>query len=108
MLLRWVIEEGWKVIDVAESLGIGEGTLGNFEGFLAKAAAKVADVSCQVFYDWQAHRAAGSTAAERAEVELVCLMREIHAEFDGAYGVPRMTTSWLCGASPRTTSGLNG
>lgn len=36
-------------------------------------------------------QAVGPTEAEPAEVELVALMREINAEHDGTYGVPRMT-----------------
>lgn len=61
------------------------------EGFPIKMAAKVAKVSRQAYYDWRARQAAGPTAAEQAELELVELMREIHAAFDGTYGVPRMT-----------------
>lgn len=61
------------------------------EGFPIRMAAKVAEVSRQAFHDWRARQAAGPTAAELAEVELVELMREIHAEHDGTYGVPRMT-----------------
>jgi transposase InsO family protein len=54
-------------------------------------ACDVADVSRQAFHDWRARTAAGPTAAELAEVELVGLMREIHAESDATYGEPRMT-----------------
>ena len=61
------------------------------EGFPITMAAKVAEVSRQAFHDWCVRQAAGPTEVELAEVELVCLMREIHAEFDGTYGVPRMT-----------------
>lgn len=61
------------------------------EGFPITMACKVAEVSRQAFGDWRARSAAGSTAAEVAEVELVGLMRDIHAEFDGTYGEPRMT-----------------
>ncbi len=60
------------------------------EGLPITMAAGVADVSRQAYYDWRAHEAAGPTAAELAEVELVELMREIHAEHDSTYGVPRM------------------
>lgn len=60
------------------------------EGFPITMACEVAEVSRQAFHDWRARRAAGPTAAELAELELVELMREIHAEHDGTYGVPRM------------------
>jgi transposase InsO family protein len=60
------------------------------EGFPITMAAKVAGVSRQAFWDWRQREAAGPTSAELAEVELVELMREIHAEHDGTYGVPRM------------------
>ncbi|MGB3412106.1 MAG: IS3 family transposase [Microthrixaceae bacterium] len=61
------------------------------EGFPITMAVKTAEVSRQAYYDWRARQAAGPTDAELAEVELVALMREIHGEFDGTYGVPRMT-----------------
>ena len=61
------------------------------EGFPITMAAKAADVSRQAFHDWRARRAAGPTGAELAQVDLVELMREIHDEFDGTYGEPRMT-----------------
>lgn len=61
------------------------------EGFPITMAARVAKVSRQAFYEWRARRAAGPTAAELAEVELVALIREIHAEFDDTYGEPRVT-----------------
>jgi transposase InsO family protein len=54
-------------------------------------ACTVADVSRQAFHDWRARTAAGPTGGELAEAELVAVMREIHAEFDGTYGEPRMT-----------------
>ena len=54
-------------------------------------ACKVADVSRQAFHDWQAKTAAGPTARERAEAELVEQIRVIHDEFDAAYGEPRIT-----------------
>lgn len=44
------------------------------EGFPITMAAKVAGVSRQAFYDWRVRTAAGPTAAELAEVELVELM----------------------------------
>jgi putative transposase len=61
------------------------------EGFPITMACAVADVSRQAFGDWRARTAAGPTASERAEAELVALMREIHAESDATYGEPRMT-----------------
>jgi transposase InsO family protein len=54
-------------------------------------ACEVAQVSRQAFHDWRARTAAGPTARELAEVELVAVMREIHAETDATYGEPRMT-----------------
>ena len=61
------------------------------EGFPITMACKVAEVSRQAFHDWLQRLAAGPTAAEQAEAELVGLMREIHAESDATYGEPRMT-----------------
>lgn len=61
------------------------------EGFPITAACRVANVSRQAFGDWRARQAAGPSKADLAEVELVVLMREIHNDFDGTYGVPRMT-----------------
>jgi putative transposase len=49
-------------------------------------------VSRQAFGDWPARTAAGPTVSEREEAELVAVIREIHAEFDGTYGEPRRTT----------------
>ena len=61
------------------------------EGFPITMASKVVEVSRQAFNDWRAKMAAGPTEADLVEVELVELMREIHDEFDGTYGEPRMT-----------------
>jgi putative transposase len=61
------------------------------EGFPITMACAVADVSRQAFHDWRARTAAGPTAGELAEAELVAVMREIHAESDATYGEPRMT-----------------
>lgn len=61
------------------------------EGFPITMACAVADVSRQAFHDWRARRAAGPSAREVAEAELVELMRAIHAESDSTYGEPRMT-----------------
>src|SRR5207244_12963145 len=47
--------------------------------------------SRQAVHDWRARTAAGPTAAELAETELVGLIREIHAASEGTYGEPRMT-----------------
>ncbi len=55
-------------------------------------ACEVAEVSRQAFHDWRARAAAGPTAVELAEAELVAVMREIHAESDATYGEPRVTT----------------
>jgi Transposase and inactivated derivatives len=55
-------------------------------------ACTAAGVSRQAFHDWRARTAAGPTAVELAEAELVAVMREIHAESDATYGEPRMTT----------------
>ena len=61
------------------------------DGFAITMACKVAQVSRQAFHDWRAQQAAGPTPAEIAEADLVAEMREVHAEFDGTYGSPRMT-----------------
>lgn len=61
------------------------------EGFPITMACKIAKVSRQAFGDWRTKQAAGPTDAEVAESELVAAMREIHDEFDGTYGEPRMT-----------------
>ena len=45
----------------------------------------------QAFYDWQTRLAAEPAQRERDDADLVEQMREIHAETDGTYGVPRMT-----------------
>ena len=62
------------------------------EGFPITAACKVAQVSRQAFGDWRARAAAGPTRAEGAEAELVAEIRQVHDEFDGTYGEPRITT----------------
>lgn len=61
------------------------------EGFPITMACKVAQVSTTAFDDWRRKEAAGPTAAEVEEAALVAEIREIHDEFDGAYGEPRMT-----------------
>lgn len=62
------------------------------EGFPITMACVAAGVSRQAFNDWRARTAAGPTAVEVAEAELVAAIGEIHAESDGTYGEPRMTT----------------
>jgi putative transposase len=62
------------------------------EGFPITLACQVAKVSRQAFGDWRARQAAGPSDAERAEAALVAEIREIHDEFDGTYGEPRVTT----------------
>ena len=61
------------------------------EGFPIMMACTVAEVSRQAFHDWRARTSAGPTARELAEVELVEVMRAIHAESDSTYGEPRLT-----------------
>jgi len=61
------------------------------EGFPITAAAKVAEVSTSGFYDWCRRCEAGQTPVEVDEARLVEAIGEIHAEFDGTYGEPRMT-----------------
>ncbi len=65
------------------------------EGFPITMACVAAGVSRQAFCDWRARTAAGPTAGELAEAELVVLMRAIHVESDATYGEPRMTTELL-------------
>jgi len=61
------------------------------EGFPITTACQTARVSRQAFGDWRAHHKAGPTDAERAEADLVEQIRRVHADFDGAYGEPRVT-----------------
>lgn len=61
------------------------------EGFPITMACRVAEVSRQAFHDWQARRAAGLTPVEQAEAALVAEIRQVHDDFDGTYGQPRMT-----------------
>ncbi len=51
---------------------------------------RVVGVSTSGFYDWQGREAAGPSAAELAEAELVAEIRSIHARSRGAYGCPRV------------------
>ena len=59
-------------------------------GFPVTAACEAAGVSTSGYYDWAAREAAGPTERQRAEAELVALMRDLFDEADGNYGVPRM------------------
>lgn len=61
------------------------------EKFPIKAACNVADVSVSSFNDWRRHQTAEPTKKELAEAEIVAEIRNIETEFDGTYGVPRMT-----------------
>ena len=61
------------------------------EGFPITMACTVADVSRQAFHDWRARQASGPTVRELADVELVEVIRAIHAESDSTYGEPRVT-----------------
>jgi len=62
------------------------------EGFPITMACKVAQVSRQAFGDWRARQAAGPSPAALAEAALVAEIRQVHTEFDGTYGEPRITT----------------
>jgi hypothetical protein len=59
-------------------------------GFPVTVACAAAGVSTSGYYDWAAREAAGPTARQLAEAELVALMRDIFDAADGNYGVPRM------------------
>jgi putative transposase len=61
------------------------------EGFPITAACGVAGVSSTAFDDWRRREARGPSDAERVEAELLAAIREIHGEFDGTYGEPRVT-----------------
>lgn len=61
------------------------------EGFPITMACRVAAVSRQSFHDWRARRAGGPTPAGVAEAELVSAIRQVHEDFDGTYGQPRVT-----------------
>lgn len=61
------------------------------EQFSTEMACEVAGVSTSAFYAWVDRDAAGPSARERTDAELVAAMRQIHAESDGSYGSPRMT-----------------
>ena len=61
------------------------------EGFPITAACEIADVSRQAFYDWCRRHQAGPTETDLEEAALVAEIHQIHDEFDGTYGEPRMT-----------------
>ena len=61
------------------------------EGFPTTVACAVAKVTRQGFYAWCRRSAAGPSAGEVAEAELVEEIRRIHAGSGGAYGSPRVT-----------------
>ncbi len=78
------------------------------EGFPITMAYKVAEVSRQAFCDWRMAEAAGPSAVERAESELVGQIRAIYGECDGTYGEPVSPRSWPGEAGRLTTSGWSG
>ena len=59
-------------------------------GFPVTAACEANGVSTSGFYDWREREAAGPTARQLADAQLVELIRQIHAAADGNYGVPRV------------------
>jgi len=59
-------------------------------GFPVTAACEAAGVSTSGYYDWAARDTRGPTEREVADADLVEIMRGIHRDSDGAYGVPRM------------------
>ena len=61
------------------------------EGFAVRAACRAAEIASSSYYEWREKEEARPTEAERAEVELVAEIREIHAELDKSYGSPRIT-----------------
>ena len=61
------------------------------EGFPTKPACSVAGVTRQGFYGWIRRQAHGPGPTDRAETELVAVIKEIHAASGGAYGSPRVT-----------------
>ena len=61
------------------------------EGFPITMACKVAKVSRQAFGDWRARQRTGPSLAALAEADLVAEIRQVHTDFDGTYGEPRMT-----------------
>ena len=60
-------------------------------GFAVRAACRAAEIASSSYYEWKEKEEARPTEAERAEVELVAEIREIHTELDKSYGSPRIT-----------------
>ena len=60
-------------------------------GFPATTACDAMEVSTSGFYEWRARAAAGPTERELADAELVRLIRQLHDDSDGTYGVPRIS-----------------
>ncbi len=61
------------------------------DGFPTSTACEVAGVSTSAFNDWCRRQQAGPTEAEVEEARLVAEIYQVHDEFDGTYGEPRMT-----------------
>ena len=59
-------------------------------GFPVTTACEAAGVSTSGYYDWKASETAGPTERELADADLVEVMRGLHRDSDGSYGVPRM------------------
>jgi len=60
------------------------------EDFPVKRLCQVLEVNRSSYYKWCA-AAPARAARERADAALAARIREVHAEFDGAYGSPRIT-----------------
>ena len=59
-------------------------------GFPVTAACETMEVSTSGYYGWQARVDAGPTGRQLADAELVGLIRQLHQDSDGTYGVPRI------------------
>jgi transposase InsO family protein len=59
--------------------------------FPVKTLCRVCRVSTSGFYDWAERQAAGPSAADAAEADLVERIRLVHAGSRGRYGEPRVT-----------------
>lgn len=59
-------------------------------GFPVTAACAAMEVSTSGFYEWQARVEAGPTVRQLADAELVVLIRQLHHDSDGTYGLPRI------------------
>ncbi|MFF4136601.1 IS3 family transposase [Streptomyces mirabilis] len=64
-----------------------------------KRLCAVLEVARSGFYKWRAGREARA-AREQADIALAERIRAVHAEWDGAYGRPRITAE-LCGQGER-------